>query len=169
MHEWYKSTGIDPLPLRVTELTPPHLHKHTHQVLFWNIEKDWGRSGGGNPRTEGEERDSKRYDICNKNCSCPGSRRFYFESARKIPWEPEDFFSRTAGCFSVALWPTDRSSAEDRLTETRNRAWKVSGTQGTRNITSDDRLDCSRQTKANMRRKIPCPLLIPSHTLIQAS
>ena len=31
--------------LRVTELTPPHLHKHTHQVLFWNIEKDWGRSG----------------------------------------------------------------------------------------------------------------------------
>ena len=108
MHEWYKSTGIDPLPLRVTELTPPHLHKHTHQVLFWNIEKDWGRSGGGNPRTEGEERDSKRYDICNKNCNCPGSRRFYFESARKIPWEPEDFFSRATGCFSVALWPIDR-------------------------------------------------------------
>ena len=48
-------------------------------------------------------------------------------SRNNLSWRLEGFFFlRVAGCFGVGcdLWP-----AEGRLTETRNHAWKVSGTQ----------------------------------------
>ena len=51
-----------------------------------------------------------------------------------VSWVLEFFFSRAGWCLGVSRRPTDlRPKAEitSCLTETGNRAWKVSGTQGT--------------------------------------
>ena len=46
-----------------------------------------------------------------------------------LPWVPEAFFSRASGCFSVGRRPADLPpTAEATSTETRQRAWNVSGT-----------------------------------------